>query len=76
MIIIKVFTVMSQLGIVIETSSPGRVSTVMHTDPSLLHVGYSPLEDVENPQDLYNKVTSALKHANGYAGDLLDHVED
>lgn len=75
MLTIKVFTVMERLGIVIETSMPSMAPQHHGADPTLLHVSYEPYEDVADSNQLYEKITKALQYANGYTGDLRDHIE-
>lgn len=75
MIVVKVFTVVNQLGILVETSRPDTASQATWGNPTILHLSYEPLEDVYEGDHLYESITKALKYANGYAGDLLNHIE-
>jgi len=75
MIIVKLFTVVNQFGILVETSAPDQASSAVWGNPTILHLSYEPLEDIYEGDHLYESVTKALKYADGYAGDLRDHIE-
>lgn len=75
MLLIKVFTLMDRLCIQVETSMPALAPRTHGAEPTLLHHTYHTYGDVDDPEDLYRYISEALKYANGYAGDLWDHIE-
>lgn len=53
---------------VVTGDEPTRPTT------SSLHYSCHPSHDVPDTESLARVVADALEHANGYAGDLMDHV--